>query len=390
MEKLKRILLIVVFCVVITLPGFLLMLGFEAKPDKYENKKTAERPQFEIRKHTLRDIYKSIKHFKNDFEQYIDNRLFVREFFLNIHKQIKIRLFHTHSHPLQVITVTDGWMFGVDIDGVMNHTIGQEHLSRLELDNIESNLKSVRNFLSEKNIKYYFLIAPNKHSVYYSKMGFEKIAPFRIKHQLLNILEKNDIPYIDPVEKLKFESKNTQVFFKTDTHWNNYGAYIAFQMLIEKINSDFNLPIDSYVILNQDNLNRYRSFCDLSRMNRSLKKESYTNNITVSNTGTLLSSKLKVPLMFNRKKEDYEIRFHNANKKYKVVVFRDSFSDALRLYFAANFQEVVFIWYKKFSREIILKEKPDIVITEVVERFIPQLIDYDQLNHEKTVRAEVQ
>ncbi len=384
MESTRKI-LIIVFCLVISLPGCILLLGIEAKPDSYEFKKVAEKPTFSF-KDTPKGFYSSVNKFKKDFEKYINERLLIRSTLLDINKQIKTRVFNTNSHPLKVITGADGWMFGVDIDNVMNQTIGEDYLSEVELINIERNLNSIKRFLDEKNIKYYFLIAPNKHSVYYSKMGFNEISSFRIKHQLLNILDQANIPYVDPVEKLIIESSRGPVFYKTDTHWNNYGAYFAFEALLKKINYDFNLPNDSYVILNSENKQSYEVYCDLIRMTRSFEQESYTNNITLLSRAKRINNTLDVPLNFKRKKDDYEKRYWNSSKNLKVVVFRDSFSEALIDYFSANFREVVFIWNRKFSRQIIEKEQPDIVITEVVERLIPHLINYDQQKHGKNDR----
>lgn len=54
----------------------------------------------------------------------------------------------------------------------------------------------------------------------------------------------------------------------------------------------------------------------------------------------------------------------------KMVMFRDSFADALIPFLAEHFERSVFVGSLGFEKEIITKEKPDIVITELCERYV--------------------
>lgn len=52
----------------------------------------------------------------------------------------------------------------------------------------------------------------------------------------------------------------------------------------------------------------------------------------------------------------------------KAVIFHDSFGKSLYPYLASNFKPSVFVWSNDFNPEIIKKEKPDIIIQQLVER----------------------
>lgn len=368
------------FLMVIYTPGLLLLVKVESPPSQFENRAFQKRPSFELKKTSLQGIYKAVKSYKKSMEQYIDEKLVVREFFLDLHLGLKSQLFHVNPQPEKVITGVDGWMFGVELDSVLRQTIGQAVLPNKAYSNIDNNIKGVSDYLNEKGIKHYFLLAPNKHSIYYSKIGFEDIPVYRLKHQLFEILEKHQIPYIDPTAEIVEKSKSTQLYFKTDTHWNDEGALVAFNLLIDRVNKDF---IETAV----DRQLHYRlkvdvmHHCGLSRMIRSSKLEDYQSIVITKDRGGKKKNELDVPLNYKRKKVDYEFRFYNPNKKLKVLVFRDSFSNAMKELYAATFNEVVFIWEPKFSQELVERENPDIVIIEFVERLIPKMINYNQPTH---------
>lgn len=73
--------------------------------------------------------------------------------------------------------------------------------------------------------------------------------------------------------------------------------------------------------------------------------------------------------------------FQNENtlNKKKVVVFGDSFSEYRPQYItgalAETFSEVHFVWTTSIDYDYVKREKPDIVITEIVERFMPKVPD---------------
>ena len=58
----------------------------------------------------------------------------------------------------------------------------------------------------------------------------------------------------------------------------------------------------------------------------------------------------------------------------KLIMNRDSYSNFLIPYFAPHFSRQGYLWTPIFFPTIIQKEKPDIVITEMMERFLDDLL----------------
>jgi hypothetical protein len=68
-------------------------------------------------------------------------------------------------------------------------------------------------------------------------------------------------------------------------------------------------------------------------------------------------------------------RFHTGEKGYpKLLMFQDSFGERLNPYLSESFSESLYIWTPGVSLAIIEKEKPHVVILELVERHLSSLL----------------
>lgn len=54
----------------------------------------------------------------------------------------------------------------------------------------------------------------------------------------------------------------------------------------------------------------------------------------------------------------------------KAIVLHDSFGLPLRPYLAPHFRRVLFLWQRNMEISILEREKPDVVIQEMCERFL--------------------
>ena len=59
----------------------------------------------------------------------------------------------------------------------------------------------------------------------------------------------------------------------------------------------------------------------------------------------------------------------------KLCVFRDSFTEYLYPHFSENFARSSYPWRRDLNTKYIIHEQPDIVIHELLERFIFKMID---------------
>ena len=62
----------------------------------------------------------------------------------------------------------------------------------------------------------------------------------------------------------------------------------------------------------------------------------------------------------------------------RLVMFRDSFAEAIMSYLAEHFSHCYFHWTDKFHEGALLREKPNLVISETVERLLWRDVTEDE------------
>lgn len=278
----------------------------------------------------------------------------------------------------------DGWMFygGTIKDYTEECTYSDNRLNFLSKKLIER-----LNFCEENGIKLYFVVTPNKNSVYPEYMATEgvEMAENRTIDVILNYLSENTELNVIDCRKGLFAAKeqypDENLYYKLDTHWNNHGGFAAYTQIMEAVSKDFPNAVtytkDDYQI---DYFDSY------------MKDEAYYlgwyDTITEQGPVYTLKNQLKATMTYRkdsgpygefihayihengyRDKTDY-CSFENPNvaDAPSVYVIRDSFGIALVPFITDSFSEATFNWTLGFNKDDILSKKPDIVIMQVVER----------------------
>ena len=132
----------------------------------------------------------------------------------------------------------DGFLFMADDN---NNVIAQHRgLLRLDDEQLEgwrAVLESRTEMLARHGAKHIVLVAPNNHSVYPEKLPAEiEAATERPVHQLMAHLERSDSPVriIYPLDELVAAKPERLVCSQVDSHWTDYGAFLAFTRLMNE------------------------------------------------------------------------------------------------------------------------------------------------------------
>jgi hypothetical protein len=278
----------------------------------------------------------------------------------------------------------DGWMFyGATIDDYTgNYKYGPNRLKFIS-DRFVERLE----FCEENGIKLYFVVTPNKNSVYPEYMATEgvEMAETRGIDVVLDYLKENSgVTIIDCRDGL-FAAKEARpeenLYYKLDTHWNNHGGFAAYTQIMDVISKDFPNAVthtrDEYQI---DYFDSY------------MKDEAYYlgwyDTITEEGPVYTLKNGTTAKMTYRkdsgpygefihayihedgyRDKTDY-CSFENTaiSDAPSVYVIRDSFGIALLPFLKESFSQSTFSWTLGFDKDDILEKKPDIVIMQVVER----------------------
>jgi len=224
------------------------------------------------------------------------------------------------------------------------------------------------------------MLTPEKQTIYPEFMPDSiKRAPNISKlDQVVEYLRKHSKVRIVDVQKDLYAEKinGHMVFRKIDTHWNQYGAFIASNSLLGVIAKDFSVihpPAIKDFSITLETVTRG----DLTDM-LALK-----GDIWRSERIPRLTSKdeKRVPGLFNVnqqipfKIESFVIVVRDIATLPRLVMFRDSFATSLIPFISAHFSRSVYVWSFSFDTNLIEKEKPNLVVSEFNERYLDLYID---------------
>ena len=99
-------------------------------------------------------------------------------------------------------------------------------------------LKELRN---SSNAPFYLVVGPDKHGVYseFLRPYIYEPGKYRSFDNYKHYLTDNGIDYIDNLDSILAEKSNLKnnqtLYYTNDTHWNSYGAYVAFNNVMRHI-----------------------------------------------------------------------------------------------------------------------------------------------------------
>jgi hypothetical protein len=277
-----------------------------------------------------------------------------------------------------VIFGKDGWMFYRPMMALENYE-NKTPLTNAELERMRRELERRRDYCKARGIRYYVACPPMSYNIYEEKVGvhmqryypktkFEQFWDYMRQHSDLEIIDLRT-----PLMKAKAEA-GFDIYYKDDTHWNCYGAWIGYSTVINRIRKDVPgtgepLPA-SRIKWNEE----YKLDADLMKniaLEKFYKRHDYLPDI--QRRGMMVDTvrvaypgcELIAP----------SFRFVvNDTKKPKVLLFHDSFGAYWQFFVPFNFSTIGFFWTHRFYPDIIEGEKPDIIIQEMAEYTVLDLL----------------
>jgi hypothetical protein len=267
----------------------------------------------------------------------------------------------------------DNWLFYTQPQVILE---SQKPFTLQELKQIKLNLRLITSWLKTKDIDFYFLLLPFKQRIYaeYQNALIAQQYKFSKIDQVYDFLKDDTlINAVDARAKLLEGKAVYPTYLKPDTHWTEWGAYLAYVEVIKKM-------AKNYPSLKPHLLNEYKVDSslkgggDLQHMMGLLDdiKFNYYRfslinepKILIIDSTTLLNPSSK-----------YSIReLKEKNKGLKIFVVRDSFTEFLRNYLTPHFDRSFYAWMPVMPAAKVLEEKPNIVLQEILEQFINNTLE---------------
>jgi len=367
----RNLILIILFMTILVCPVVLQISGYHFKEITTENRVKTKFPDLKISGFAKSN--KAIGRFLIAFDKYFKDNFAFRDILIRLYRNIKLGLLITNPFPDRVVIGREGWMFLGDYSSsTIKETKGLSVFSDRALELITKNIAESIRLCDSAGIGLYLAIAPEKGTVYGNFLPIiQSRRPTKLQ-QVKKQLNKIGFPLMDLKDNFK-QLQNPAIYYKTDSHWNEFGEFYGYQTLMLHIKKDFPsldiLQINDFTI---DTIFNHQG--DLAKL-LFLPGTERKYVFTVDNTRDIIEigKKYSVPESYPFKPSTYERRSGNTSQELKVLVFHDSFFREFPKFLAPSFKETVFIW-SVWDKKIILNEKPDIVIFEITERNLDLLL----------------
>ncbi|WGD35975.1 DHHW family protein [Olleya sp. YS] len=346
-------LFIIVFLTLLIIPNIVLLFGLEQGFTNNENIEFETPPEFDLSQPNT-----TLKNYKS---YYLGN-YGLKKTLVNQYVSFKSEILKENPLPDKVVVGNQGWYFlGNAHKKVLNNTFNTTH-DKIQIVQVVKNLKKLSEYLREKNILFYVAVAPNKHSIYKENLPYKLNQNATFYEELIEALKDNNINYINLHKVLLEKKKEEKIYYKTDTHWNNLGAFYAYQDVINTIGKELSvkpLSLNDYIINTS-----LKPVNHLSKMINVYTKEQVVN-LTLKKSVSIDTLSIRFD----------DLIFSNQQQQFKLLMSRDSFSDAWIGFFNESFNQTRYIKnYNPITTQLIEQYKPDVVIYEIVERNLPNLV----------------
>jgi hypothetical protein len=311
--------------------------------------------------------------FPQAFEQALADRFGGRETLLEFHNRARIRLFGAPASS-NVMVGRDGWLYFLGEDGTAfdRYYRGTLTVSDAQLHAVVAEFRRRSAFLAANGIAYVVTIAPDKSTIYAEHLPSwaTQLASRTPLDRLVDAIRADgSLRFVDVRDPLRAAKALERVYFATDSHWNLLGAAVAYRELMREV-ADALAPrpveiapvaLPPYV----RGVDIYRG--DLARLTGDPQ---WFAEPDYAPLGKVLAS----PQSRCAKRTDVEA--HNGFERYAcdrsglptAIVYRDSMAIPLIPLIAENFSRSVYVGSQQLDPAFVLRERPDVVIEEMVER----------------------
>jgi len=368
--KLLQILTLVLFLGLSVLPvanHYLHLVG-EAKDS--ENRAKAPEPVW----NGDADVYAKA------WDSYYTDHFSLRNNYIGFLNRFEFSLFGTSPVPLEVVVGKDGWFYPKN--AATNYK-GNNLFNAAEMARYRNELRTRTAWALKRGMRYYTVLVPTKMEIYpeYLPRQVIKLSDSTRYDQVLALNGDSGICVIGLKEiLLKHKHEGHDLYQHTDDHWNELGAYYGYQTILNRLSVDYPelkpWPLNNYSIGTEE---REGNMAAMIHEEKEFP-EHFVKLVPKVERFAQDGVKRGYPVPKRISEWDYEIvKVNTHGTTLKCLVIRDSFTLLMIPYLQEHFRESVFIhseWEYQMHEDLILKEKPDIILNIMIETEIHKPLEF--------------
>ena len=348
------------FVIGIAWPGIALVFTWDRALTRFENRPTAAWPKPAL-----------TREFPPAFDRAFSDRFGGRDALVRLHHGSLLRVFGVSS--LNTVMVgKDGWYFWLGEDG---HALDRHYRATMEfpqawVDGTVAEFAKRSAWLASKDIAYVVVVVPDKFTIYPEYLPSwivrsDQPTPYdRVRDALAR---DGRVNFVDLRPALLAAKGRERLYFQTDSHWNFNGAIVGNEALMRAVQSKLGGKLAQVASPKRPSYTPGVDFYSgdlLQMLGMPRIKED-----DVAPLGKVFGDTTRCAKRTD-KGEFPGFEFYACDKPGlpRAVVLRDSMAIALIPLMSENFARVVYVSSRALDRDVIEREKPDIVIEELVER----------------------
>lgn len=322
-----------------------------------------------------------IKAFPGEFDAYARDHFGFRDQLLAGYKFILADVFHQSASD-GVVVGKHGWLYTTK-DDALEDMRGADPYAQAQVDNVVRQIIARGDLLTARHIHYAFFVAPDKHTVYpeFLPRGVYAGLDHRRLQALDAAMARTGRPYyFDLTDAMRGDvaASPWPLYYKGDTHWNVWGAYLGYEALAARFGAlglrSIHYRFDQF---RQPGLANSPNGGDLARMSGVAPVEPDIwppadmpcYPLLDWPVPAALQQRLGVSPPLLRTTADCD------HGKGTALVIHDSFMDNMAWHVSANFARTDYVW--KYLDDgslatLVRYVRPDVVLVERVERLMGQ------------------
>lgn len=306
--------------------------------------------------------FREVKRKIRNFERWWSDRIYARSAYMTLYQSLGLASLSPMKDS-RVVHGKNGWFFlGNNYDDVLFYT---KNLKPVTAEAVQKKLAWIESMAAEckkRNIPFVMAVAPNKHTIYHEYLPsfFQAKNSQRLVDYVAQVAQEKGIPFVYGRKILEAAKSDKLLYFKSDTHWNGAGAYLALEQMWD-------------VLLKQDpSLAWPKDKAPLALVESG--QPHVGDLLTIGKLSSDLKDKTYWYYTFpQRGRADIFINPNPAAFTDKKLLFiADSFGAEWRVFFNAFFREIEEVHHLKLEKsfaEYLDQYNPDVVVFEQVERY---------------------
>lgn len=229
-------LIIVISCLIYALIFLGQIMGITSANDLVERKEIAKFPQLSLEN----------KNLITELNRYFQDNYGFRNILLKDYLFIKFNLFK--SQRLGNVEYIDNAMTIGGESAWQESSEAYKHIlyTEEELLSWKNFLEREKEYVESHHMHYFLVVVPSRDLYGDNLTSYEATIPLFMHRQFVDYIKENSsIEIIDPLDVLVKAKGQLPLTYKSDSHWTNYGAYIAY-LEIMKLISKYEPSVKAY------------------------------------------------------------------------------------------------------------------------------------------------